>query len=219
MKTHEQMTILVADDHPIFRKGLRDIIMEEKDFKVVGEVGEGDRVMKMVNDLKPDVLLLDINMPGANGLDIAGQLRCEGSLVKIIVLTMHKEESIFNKAMDLGVLGYVLKESAVQDILNSIKAVTNDQYYISPGISQYLLKRNAKTQSFFQDHPSLDNLSSTERKILKLISENKTSKEIADRLFISIRTVENHRMNICNKLGIHGANALLKFAIENKSSL
>jgi DNA-binding NarL/FixJ family response regulator len=219
MNPENEVTILIADDHPVFRKGLLDIITEEKQFRVVGEVGEGNRVIELVRKSSPDVLLLDINMPGADGLSLAGQLKEEESPVKIIVLTMHREESIFNKAMDLGVHGYVLKESAVQDILDSIKAVTDGQYYISPAISQYLLKRNAKTQSLFREYPSLSDLSPTERKILKLISENKSSKEIADQLFISIRTVENHRMNICNKLDLHGANALLKFAIENKSSL
>ncbi len=219
MKTKEIITILIADDHPVFRKGLRDVLTGEQNFTVVGEVGDGDRVIAMVDELKPDVLLLDLNMPGANGLDLAGLLQDRVPPVNIIVLTMHKEEGVFNKAMDLGVRGYVLKESAVQDIISSIRAVTDGQYYISPVISQYLLKRKVKTNSLFRDHPELDSLSPTERQILKLISENKSSKDIAGRLYISLRTVENHRMNICNKLGNHGANALLKFAIENKSSL
>ena len=212
-------TILIADDHPVFRKGLNDIIAEEKCFVIVGETGEGDRVLDLVRELKPTVLLLDLNMPGTNGLDIASILRDEGLPVKTIVLTMHKEESIFNKAMDLGVSGYVLKESAVQDIIASINAVVNDEYYISPAISQYLLKRRARSDSFEKENSHLSDLTPTERKILKLISEDKTSKEISDALFISIRTVENHRMNICNKLNIHGANALLKFAMENRSYL
>lgn len=219
MSSDERITILIADDHPVFRKGLRDIVLEEKNFHVVGEAGEGDKVVEMVCTLKPDVLLLDLNMPGANGLDIADQLKGMESPVKIVVLTMHKEESVFNKVMDLGVLGYVLKESAVQDIMSGIRAVTDGQYYISPGISEYLLNRRTKSRELFQDHPSLKSLSSSERKILKLISKNKSSKDIADMLFVSVRTVENHRMNICNKLDIHGANALLKFAIENRSML
>lgn len=213
------ITIVIADDHPIFRKGLRDIISEESSFTVIGETGEGNRVMALVHELKPDVLLLDLNMPGANGLDLATQLHDGGCSVKIIVLTMHKEESIFNKAMNLGVAGYVLKESAVQDIVAAINAVANDDYYISSAISQYLLKRKAKTDSFGLDHPGVNVLTSAERKILKLISENKTSGDIAGQLFLSVRTVENHRMNICKKLNLHGSNGLLKFAIENKASL
>ncbi|MBI5022444.1 MAG: response regulator transcription factor [Ignavibacteriales bacterium] len=215
----ESVPIVIADDHPVFRKGLCDIVAAEKSLIVVGETGDGNQVLKLVHELKPLVLLLDLNMPGSNGLDIAASLQDENFPVRIIVLTMHKEEGIFNKAMDHGVRGYVLKESAVNDILQSIKSVINDEYYISPAISKYLLNRRGKTESILLENPGLAQLTPNERKILKLISENKSSKEIADQMFISIRTVENHRMNICNKLAIHGSNALLKFAIENKSYL
>ena len=213
------ITIIIADDHPVFRKGLRDIIGEDANFKIAGETGDGNCVLAIVQQLKPDVLLLDLNMPGTNGLDIAAKIRDQKIPVKIIVLTMHKEEGIFNKAMDIGVSGYVLKESAVQDIIESIKAVVNDDYYISPAISQYLLKRKEKTDSRLDKNPALKDLTVSERRVLRLIAENNTSKEIADQLFVSTRTVENHRMNICNKLSLHGANALLKFAIENRSYL
>jgi len=219
MDSEEAVRILIADDHPVFRKGLCDIVSGEKRFVVVGETGDGSQVIKLVRELKPDILLLDLNMPGSNGLDIAALLYDKKYPVKIIVLTMHKEEGIFNKAMDIGVRGYVLKESAVNDILESIRSVVEDQYYITPAISKYLMNRRNKKESISMDNPGLNDLTPNEKKILKLISENKSSKDIADILFISIRTVENHRMNICNKLGLHGSNALLKFAIENKSYL
>ena len=219
MEQRKPVTILIADDHPVFRKGLRDIISEENRFAVVGDTGDGGNVLELLRELKPDVLLLDLNMPGTNGLDVAASIQHENIPIRVVVLTMHKEEAVFNKVMDLGARGYVIKESAVQDILESINAVVNDEYYISPSLSQYLLKRRTKAETLFHEHPGLGDLSDSERKILKLISENRSSKDIADQLFISIRTVENHRMNICNKLRLHGSNGLLKFAIENKSSL
>ncbi|MBI3193575.1 MAG: response regulator transcription factor [Ignavibacteriae bacterium] len=219
MNKNEPITIFIADDHPVFRKGLRDIITEEKSFVVVGETGDGSQVLKLVHQLRPTVLLLDINMPGTNGLEIAETLHDENDTIRIIILTMHNEERLFNKAMDIGVSGYILKESAVNDILEGIKAAIQDEYYISPTISKYLLNRRTKAEAAINKHPELDSLTPNERKILKLISKNKTSPEIADRMFISIRTVENHRMNICNKLNIHGSNALIKFAIDNRSNL
>ncbi len=213
------ITVVIADDHPVFRKGLRDIIGEDKECMVVGETGDGAYVLELIHAAKPDVLLLDLNMPGTGGLDIAMSIQKDQVPVNVVILTMHKERSMFNKAMDLGVRGYVLKESAVNDILDSIKMVADDGYYISPTISQYLVDRQAQADSLLQTHPGLNDLSPAEHRVLKLISENRTSREIADMLFVSLRTIENHRMNICNKLNLHGGNALLKFAIENKHCL
>src|SRR5258708_35324361 len=191
MKPTNRITIMIADDHPVFRKGLRELIAEEKRFVVVAETGDGDRVLEMIRQLKPSVVLLDLNMPGTSGLDIAASLRDEELPARVIVLTMHKEEAIFNKVMDLGVSGYVLKESAIQDIFDSILAAVNDDYYISPAISQYLIKRRAGAASLQRSHPGLEQLTSAERRILRLIGEDKTSKEISEQLFLSVRTVEN----------------------------
>jgi DNA-binding NarL/FixJ family response regulator len=213
------ITVFIADDHPVFRRGLKEIISADPRFIIAGESGEGSRVVEMVQELRPAVLLLDLNLPGLTGLEIASRLRDLDVPVKVIVLTMHKEEALFNKAMDLDVRGYVLKESAVQDIVDSIRAVAENEYYISPAISQYLVRRHTSRHAFQNQHLALEALSPTERKILKLVSENRTSKEIAELLYISPRTVENHRANICSKLNIHGSNGLLKFALEHRSNL
>ena len=218
-KQQAPITIIIADDHPVFRKGLREIISEQKRFQVAAETGDGTIVVELVQRLTPEVLLLDLNMPGASGLDVAASIQEREMQVHVIALTMHKEETIFNKAMDLGVRGYILKESAVSDILGGIDAVAGGGYYISPAISQYLMNRRARATSLLQEHPGLQDLSAAERRILTLISRTKSSKEISELLFISVRTVENHRMNISNKLNLRGSNSLLKFAIENKSYL
>ncbi|MFH1194773.1 MAG: response regulator transcription factor, partial [bacterium] len=138
------------------------------------------------------------------------------SATKIIFLTMHKEEDVFNKALDLGVMGYILKESASEDIIECIKTVAENKHYISPIISEYLINRVSCSAV---SKNKIDKLTHTEKNILKMISDKKTSKEIAETLFISIRTVENHRTNICNKLELHGNNSLLLFAVENKHLL
>ena len=212
-------TILIADDHPIFRKGLRTLLTENPGLSIVGETGDGKQVVQLLREKKPDVLLLDLNMPGTDGIDIASAIQQDAIRVKIIVLTMHKEEEIFNKVMDLGVDGYVLKESATLELHDAIKAVVDETYYVSPVLSRYLLRRRGQITALFHRHPGLQELTTAERKILKLIAENKTSKEISDILSISIRTVDNHRLSICRKLDLHGTNALLRFALDNKSSL
>lgn len=219
MKEHGTVSVMIADDHPIFRKGIRDLLAEDERFAVVEEVGDGNKVFERVRDVKPDVLLLDVNMPGKNGLDIALELQSSRIAVSIIVMTMHKEGEVFDKAMDAGVRGYLLKESAEDDLLRCIDSVLGGEPYISPQISKYLLRRRTESHAVRRDTPGLERLSATEWRILKLIAEQKSSKEIADLLRISVKTVHNHRSNICEKLGLHGVNALLKFAIEKKSSL
>jgi DNA-binding NarL/FixJ family response regulator len=132
---------------------------------------------------------------------------------------MYKEEDMFNEAMNIGVKGYVLKENAVSDIVDSIKIVASGRYFISPIISEFLVSRSDRVRSLLKKKPQLETLTATERRVLRLISEINTSKEIADYLHISYKTVENHRSNICTKLDIHGSHSLLKFAIENKDVL
>jgi DNA-binding NarL/FixJ family response regulator len=138
---------------------------------------------------------------------------------RIVMLTMFKEEETFNRALDLGVLGFVLKENAVQDILDSLVAVAKGEHYLSPTISSYLVRRRGRAEVLAERKPGLDDLTKAERRILKLIAEKKTSREIAAELFISPRTVEAHRANISQKLGLRGSNSLLQFAIENRSAI
>lgn len=207
--------IVIADDHPIFRKGLMDIITENSQFEILSEAVDGEQALSYLQSYKPDIAILDINMPKMTGFDVVRTLKDSVANVKIIFLTMHKEEDIFNRAMDLGVKGYVLKESATDDIIECLNTVARNQHYISPSISEYLFNRNKKSNGVYENI-GLVKLSPTEITILKFISEGKTSKEISDLLFISRKTVENHRVNICSKLSLHGVNALMKFAFENK---
>jgi two-component system, NarL family, response regulator DegU len=217
MKT--EITIVIADDHPVFCQGLRQIIEIEQGINVIGEARDGAAALSMIKELKPQVAVLDINMPKMKGFEVARELRQQGLKAGIIFLTMYDDERMFNEALNVGALGYLLKDSALSDIAESVRAVASGQHFISPSISRFLINRSSRSATLSEQTPSLKDLTPSELRVLKLISEHKTSKEIAAQLFISYRTVENHRTNICQKLDIHGSNALIKFALEHKFDL
>jgi DNA-binding NarL/FixJ family response regulator len=213
------MRILIADDHPIFREGLRKVIEREPDFEVVAEATDGAAALAALRALRPEVAVLDIDLPQLDGFEVVRALRREELPTAVVFLTMHNDEEMVNEALDLGVSGYVVKDSAVTDIVGSVRAAAAGQHFFSPSIAGYLVQRRARATALAARKPGLDELTPTERRILKLIAENKTSREIAAELFISHRTVENHRANICQKLDLRGSHALLKFALEHKSQL
>ena len=217
--TNPEIRILIADDHPVFRAGLRQVIEMSAGLKVVAEAGDGAMALEGVREHQPDVVVLDVDMPGMDGFEVVRALRQEKLAVEVVFLTMHKDEAMFNAAMNIDVKSYVVKDSAVTDIVASIRAAFAGQPFISPVLSSYLLTRRQRAGRLTQEKPGVDQLTPTERRILKLLSENKTSKEIAGELYVSHRTIENHRANICQKLGLHGNHALLQFAIEHKSQL
>lgn len=214
-----RLSILIADDHPLFRQGLRQTIENAPAFQVVREVGDGYAALQSLRELKLDLCILDINMPGLDGLEVVRQMRAQHSQVEVIILTMYKEEDLFNAAMDLDVKGYVLKESAVSDILDGVRTVMAGHRYISPTLADFLFTRRAAANELRNRKPGLDRLTRAERNILQLIAADKTSKEIADELGLSPRTVENHRTHICSKLNVHGIHSLVKFAYDNRSRL
>jgi DNA-binding NarL/FixJ family response regulator len=214
-----EIKILIVDDHPIFRRGLREVIEADVKLKVVDEAENGARALELIENLKPAVVVADIDMPLMNGLELARQIQDKNLKICLIFLTMHSDETMFNAAMDLDVKGYVLKDNAVSEINECIKTVAAGKYCITSSLSEYLLNRSRKTADFKEQTGGLNILTKTERRILQLIAEEKTSKEIGKILFIHPRTVDNHRTNICQKLDIHGTNALLRFALTHKSEL
>lgn len=214
-----EINILIVDDHPIFRQGLRQVIEADARLKVVGEAENGIAALNSIEKLKPDVVVADVNMPEMNGLELAQKIRDENLKTRLVFLTMHKDETMFNSAMDAGVSGYVLKDSAATDITDCIKTVAAGKHYITPALTDYLFNRSRKNNSFNKQTDGLNSLTKTERRILRLIAEDKTSREIGEILFIHPRTVDNHRTNICQKLGIHGSHALLRFALKHQSEL
>ena len=213
------ITVFVADDHQIFRQGLIKLLESEASIAVVGESSDGAEALQMIQELQPDVVILDISMPNKNGLEIVKQIKTDYLPTNCIILTMYDEEEYFNEALDCGVKGYLLKENAISDLLKCVKCVVQGRYFVSSLISEFLLHRDDRIKQLRFDNPGMDKLTTMEKRILRLIAENKTSKEIAEQLFISPRTVENHRQHVCHKLGLKGFHKLLQFAIENKSYL
>ena len=214
----DEIKVVIADDHPIFRKGLRQVI-EESGITVVAEADDGEQALARIRESRPHVAILDVDMPKLDGFALARRMREERLAVEIIFLTMHRDEDVFNAALDLDVRGYVVKDSAVTDIVSSIRAVLSGHHFMSQSVTSYLITRGRRANSLRQQKPGLEDLTPTERRILRLIAENRTSKEIAAELFVSYRTIETHRANIAAKLDLHGSHALLKFALEHKSAL
>lgn len=213
----QQISLVMADDHPIVRQGLRQMIETDKNLSIVAEAGDGQTALELIEKHQPDVTVLDIDMPKMDGFAVVRELQKRRINVEIVFLTMHSEEEIFQAAMDLGVKGYVLKDSAVTDIVLSIKSVAAQRPFLSPALSALLLNRRRRAEEFEREQPGLHLLTPTEKRVLKLIAEDKTSKEIGEELFISYRTVETHRANISRKLDLHGSLALVKFAVAHKS--
>jgi DNA-binding NarL/FixJ family response regulator len=218
-KMKEPITVLIADDHPIFRKGLCEVLSEDPMIKLVAQVADGLAALEKIRELKPQAAVLDLDMPQINGLQVAKKISELKLPVAVVILTMHKEELLFNEAMNAGIPGFLLKENAASDLLGCIRAVVNGQSYISPSLSSFLLNRKSGARKLLDEKPELEKLTPAERRILKLIAEDLTSKEIAERLGISAHTVENHRAKICERLDLRGSHSLLKFAYDNKSSL
>jgi len=216
---HSRARAAIVDDHPVFRQGLRSFIAAEARFEIVGEAGDGESCLELVRQRNPELLVLDISLPGLNGLEIARRLQMQRSPVRIILLTMHKEEDLFNQALNLDVKGFVLKENAISEILACLDAVANGEYYLTASMSSSLLRRRKRAAALESAEPNLNQVTTAERRILRLIGDNRTSKEIGQQLCISYRTVEAHRANICTKLGLHGSHRLLQFAIQHQSEL
>jgi DNA-binding NarL/FixJ family response regulator len=182
-------------------------------------VGDGHEALARIKELKPDVAVLDIQMPLLDGFGVARAVREEGLAVSLVFLTVYRNEDIFNAALDLGVKGYVLKDSAVSDVVACVRAVAAGEHYASPALTSHLVSRGRRAAALVEERPGLASLTPTERQVLRLIADYKTSKEIAAELFISPRTVDTHRNNICQKLDVHGSHALMKFALSHKSEI
>jgi DNA-binding NarL/FixJ family response regulator len=214
MTAKPPVSVFLADDHPIVRDGLREILERHGGFVIAGEAGDGEEALACILETPCDVLILDIEMPRMSGLEVAQAIRDQGLPVFILILTMYNHESIFNRAMDLGVIGYMLKDSAGTDIVRGIEAVIKGDYYISPALTKYTIRGQTSASD-----RAIEKLNPTERKILDMIALSRSTKQIAEELHLSPRTIEHHRERICKKLNLSGSYALLRYALEQKSGL
>jgi DNA-binding NarL/FixJ family response regulator len=213
----DDLKIVIADDHPLVRQGLRQVIEKDPHLRIVAETGDGQSALDEIKATQPDIAILDVDMPGLSGFDVARALSARQLPVEVIFLTVHREEEFFNEALELGAKGYVLKDSAVTDIVACIRAVAGGQNYASAALTSYLFRGRRRDPE--PSRSAIETLSPTERQILKQIADYKTSKEIAAVLFISPHTVQTHRKNICVKLQLEGNHALMRFALEHKAKL
>lgn len=214
-----QIKIVMADDHPIVRQGLRKIIETDKNLLIAAEAGDGQAALDLIEEYQPDVAVLDIDMPKMDGFAVVREMQRRRIEAEIVFLTMLDEEETFQAAMDLNVRGYVLKDSAADEIVAAIKSVANGRPFLSQAMSAMLLNRRRRADELVREQPGLEQLTPTERRVLKLIADDKTSREIGEELFVSYRTIEGHRANISRKLNLTGSLALVKFASANKSEL
>jgi len=206
--------LLLADDHPLFLDGLRMALSDDASIEIAATVGDGEAALEKIRELQPQVALIDLDMPGLNGVELARRLERDGIDCALIIVSMHRNPALIRAAVDAGIAGYLLKDSAAREIVEAVREVARGGNYFSPAISSVLLERRRKAA------PSgVAALTDAERKVLRLIASDRTSKEIADDLGLSIRTIENHRSRAARKLGLSGAHSLVKFAFEHREEL
>jgi two-component system response regulator NreC len=205
--------IILADDHQIVRQGLRTLLAAEPDMKVVGEADNGRKTLGLAHELAPDVIIMDISMPDLNGIDATRQIMLKSPDVKIIALSMHSDSLFVMNMFKSGALGYLLKDCALEELVKAIRTVMRQKTYISPGLSDILIKDLA---NHWGGAPisAYAVLTAREREVLQLMAEGKTTLQIASSLRVSSKTVEAHRKQIMNKLGLHSVAELTKYAIR-----
>ena len=213
-----ETAIIIADDHPIFRQGLKQIIETEPGFRVIAEAPDGEAALNLITTHRPAIAILDLNMPRLDGLAVAGRVQDLNVPTRLIILTMHTDEFHLNKAIKLDIPGYIIKDSAATEVIDCLKKVTAGGQYFSPALSSFLVNRRRRGGKSEQ-LGTIEDLTPTERRIMALLADLKTSKEIAAALNVSPRTIDNHRAHICVKLDLQGSHALTKFAIQHKEQL
>ncbi|MCJ7537017.1 MAG: response regulator transcription factor [Anaerolineales bacterium] len=207
--------VLLADDHTILREGIRALIEDQGDMEVVGEAENGQATVKMVAQLLPDVVVMDIAMPLLNGLEATRQIRRDFPQVKVLILTMHENEEYIRQVLTAGALGYVLKDAAARDLLGAIRTVYQGEAVLSPAITRLVIEDYLRWGDI-RPEDTTNGLTAREREVLQLIAEGYTSKEIAGILSLSVKTVQSHRTNLMNKLDLHDRGELIKYAIQKK---
>ncbi len=211
-------TVVIADDHPIFLLGLKSVLEKMTDeFDLIGVAENGNQAWDLIKNKKPDIALLDIEMPDMSGLDLCEKVRAENLFTKVIALTVHKDEDIFNQALEAGVHGYILKENSINDLSEGIKTVLSGNFFFSASVSGFLLNRTARASQADIEVKGR-RLTKTEKYVMRMIAEGHTSNDIAKKMRISVKTINNHRANICKKLNLKGTNSLLVYAMKNKEN-
>jgi len=209
-----KIRIVLADDHQLFRKGLRALLEQQADLTVVAEAKDGREAVAAVQTLKPDVLVVDIGMQNLNGIEAARQIIESHADTAIVILSMHSDESYVLRALKAGAKGYLLKDSAEEDLIRAIHAVTNGKSFFSPAVSKVLLDDYMRKLQKLGAEDPYDLLTPREREVLQLVVEGKSNKDVANMLNLSVYTVETHRSNIMEKLNLKGVPELMLYAVR-----
>lgn len=207
-------TIIIADDHTLFREGLRALLSAHDDLHVLGEAENGQEALRAVEERKPDLLLMDLSMPKMGGLEAIKEVKRREPGTKVLVLTIHGTEEFVLEALGAGASGYVLKDATHDELVLAIRSVLAEKRYLSPDISAKVIEGYIDGRKTVRSSSTWDSLTLRERQILKLVAEGRKNKEIAEILFISAKTVAKHRANLMGKLDLHNASALTAYALE-----
>lgn len=208
-------SLLLADDHPVVRRGMRYLLEKETDFSVVAETGDGLEAVRLVERLKPEVLLLDLMMPGLNGLEVLRVVRQRSPQTRVLVLSMHSSNAFVAEALKCGAIGYVLKDCMEEDLVCALREAAAGRRYLSPHVTDMALDAYIELAKSGPIDPH-ETLTPREREVLQLAAEGKTNIEMATRLHISSRTVENHRASLMRKLGLQNHSDLVRHALRHK---
>jgi two-component system, NarL family, response regulator NreC len=210
----QKCRILIAEDYTILREGLRSLLSSNPEFEITGEAEDGNQAVQQTEKLKPDVVLMDLSMPRMNGMEAIREAkkRCPGT--KILALTVHKDEEYIRATLAAGADGYVLKDATHAELVMAIKSVLAGKYYLSPGVSEKIIEGYLEGGKVLKPLSAWETLTQREREVLKLIGEGYKSKEIAEYLCISVKTVDKHRANLMQKLDLHNVQGLTAYAIE-----
>jgi DNA-binding NarL/FixJ family response regulator len=204
--------LLLADDHTLVRAGIRGLLGALKDVEVIGDTGDGHEALRVAETLRPDVVLLDISMPGLNGLEVAARLAKLDTAIRVVILSMHATEEYVLQALRAGAAGYLLKGSAVAELEVAIRAVARGETYLSPAVSKRVVDEYVRRTGNVAN--PLESLTPRQREILQLVAEGHTNKDIAQRLGLSHRTVEVHRNQVMKRLEVHDLPGLVRFAVR-----
>lgn len=205
--------VLIADDHILLRAGLRALLNTADDFEVVGEASDGAEALDLARELQPDVVLMDMSMPGCGGIEATRLLREARLDVNILILTVHEDKSLLQEALRVGASGYILKRALESELVNAIRAVARGDLYVHPAMTRALLDNTESPPVEKQN--SIDILTPREIEVLRLLANGHTNRQIADLLAISVRTVESHRSNLMGKLNLHSRSELVRYAAQH----
>ncbi|MDB6018146.1 MAG: DNA-binding response regulator [Pedosphaera sp.] len=214
-KRKKRIRVLLVDDHPVVRRGIRSCLSNLDHLEIVGEAVDGKEAIAKVNELKPDIVLMDIDMPVMSGLEATRLLRSESPEIRVLILSVHSNKQYVLQIIQSGAQGYVLKDASPADLVRAIESVNGGEVFFSPDISQIVLNQYLVEAGSDDDESASKRLTSREREVLAMIAEGQSNKDMANRLGVGVRTIETHRERVMDKLDIHSVAGLTKYAITN----